>query len=92
MFNKDSLSQSTTGKSEDAALETFLSNFQSIESFNKRHNETYKQGLMDDADLTFEEKNGRRMGLKIPSRVKRNIPTTGSQVKNSTIVIPKSRK
>lgn len=95
--SKEPLSQLILNKSDEAALDAFANNLQLIESFNKRKNETYKQGLTDDSHLTFEEKRKRRLGLKRPGnsgKEKRNVGSSStSQIgTNKTIIAPKSRK
>lgn len=47
-------------------METFIDNLEKIESFNKKPNETYKQGITEDSDLTYDEKKKYRSGAKVP--------------------------
>lgn len=42
-----------------------------IDSHNARKNETYKRGETDDSDMTYKEKQSKRMGLSPPEKKNR---------------------
>lgn len=69
-------------------METFINNLEKIEKFNKNPNETYKQGITDDADQTFEEKKKSRSGAKPPKG--KRTPHLMSSPAGSNITAPNS--
>lgn len=85
--NKDSLVFKSL-KSEEKSMETFINNFEKIETFNKNPNETYKQGITDDADQTFEERKKSRSGAKPPKG--KRTPYLMSSPVGSNITAPNS--
>lgn len=53
-------------------MKTFFENVKKIEAHNNRLDESYKQGLTEDSDMTFEEIKAFRSGAKKPDRQKRS--------------------
>lgn len=47
-------------------------NIAKIEAHNQKHNETYKQGLMEDSDMSYDEIKRFRSGARPPERKKRS--------------------
>lgn len=74
-------------------MKIFYENLERIEDHNARNNETYRQGLNEDSDMSFEVKKARRSGTIMPKREKRSPVCVGKQTKpyeQKNITVPKS--
>ena len=70
-------------------MKTFYNNLKKIEAHNQRHNETYKQSLMHDSDMTYEEIKSLRSGAKPPARYKRS-PIVCLKKLDMEMIVPSS--
>lgn len=68
-----------SSKSEAKAMTTFFENLDKVKAHNLKSNESYKLGLNEDADMTYEEIKALRMGIKKPTRKKRSHASEPNQ-------------
>lgn len=80
--------ESKSAKTEEFSMENFFNNLEQIEAHNKRENETYKQGLNDVSDLSYEARKKLRSGVILPKREKRSIPKLPSYIDQVVMIAP----
>lgn len=80
--------ESKSAKTEEFLMENFFNNLEQIEAHNKRENETYKQGLNDVSDLSYEARKKLRSGVILPKREKRSIPKLPSYIDQVVMIAP----
>ena len=75
---------------ESKALQKFENNNKAIELHNQRNNETFKRGLNEHSDLTYEEKKVMRMGFKQSHDSQSKIKSSSLRRKRSDQPLPDS--